>query len=133
MGEGMQEGRQVDRRQFGQQLARGAGFTVGMTAIPIVAVAEAPAVPPAPKLPVDVGEDTKAPPPEVLLLSYLVRSYPSEHFDEPTVSGIFRDLRGDVARGQLLSQFPLTNADEPAFVFHAYRNDPAFHRATEEG
>lgn len=119
----------VDRRQFAQRLVLGTGLTVGATAIPALTaeppLAEPPlTVPPAPKLPVDVGGDTPAPPPEILLLSYLVRTYPSEHFDEPTVAGIFRDIRSDVARGQLLAQFPLTNADEPAFVFTPYRSDP---------
>lgn len=120
----MKEDDLVDRRQFAQRLVLGTGLTVGATAIPALTAEPPLAVPPAPKLPVDVGGDTPAPPPEILLLSYLVRTCPSEHFDEPTVAGIFRDIRSDVARGQLLAQFPLTNADEPAFVFTPYRSDP---------
>jgi hypothetical protein len=59
---------------------------------------------------------------EVLLLTYLERRYPSEHFDDQAMRGIFGDLRGDVARGRILSEFPLKNSDEPAFVFRAYRS-----------
>jgi hypothetical protein len=57
--------------------------------------------------------------PEVLLLTYLVRQYPNEHFDEAAISGIFRDIRGDLARSRELQEFPLLNSDEPAFVFRA--------------
>ncbi len=120
----MKEDELVDRRQFAHRLALGAGLTVGTTAIPTLAADPLPLTPPAPKLPVDIVGEAPAPPPEILLLSYLVRTYPSEHFDEPTVAGIFRDIRSDVARGQLLAQFPLTNADEPAFAFAPYRSDP---------
>ena len=51
-----------------------------------------------------------------------MRRYPSDHFDDKAVRGIFGDLRGDVARGRVLSEFPLKNSDEPAFVFQAYRS-----------
>ena len=61
------------------------------------------------------------PPAEVILLTYLTRRHPSDHYDEATLQGIFRDTRGDIARGKQLSEFPLKNADEPAFVFAAYR------------
>jgi len=120
---GIREDRQVDRRQFAQQLAMGAGLTVGATAIAVVGAEPPQPTPPAPKLPVEPEGEAKTPPAEVLLLSYLVRTYPSEHFEEATLAGVFRDIRGDVARGELLAQFPLTNADEPAFVFRPYRED----------
>ncbi len=63
------------------------------------------------------------PPAEVVLLTYLTRRHPSDHFDEASLPGIFRDIRGDVARGKQLSEFPLKNSDEPAFVFAAYRKN----------
>ena len=61
------------------------------------------------------------PPMEALLLTFLLRRYPSEHFDDQALRGIFGDLRADAARGRILSEFPLKNSDEPAFVFKAYR------------
>lgn len=63
----------------------------------------------------------EAPPPEVLLLTYLVRRYPNDHLDEAAIQGIFRDIRGDLARGRALAEFPLKNSDEPAFVYSVYR------------
>lgn len=118
----MDEDNLVDRRQFAQRLILGGGLTVGAASIAGLAAEPSPPIPPAPKLPVDIGaEAPAAPPPEILLLNYLLRTYPSDHYDEPTVAGIFRDIRGDVARGELLRQFPLKNSDEPAFVFTPFR------------
>ena len=120
----MQDGL-MDRRRFAQQLTVG---TSGLAATLVASRGIGAEIPPAPKLPEDPApkpappDEAQTPPPEVLLLSYLVRTYPSEHFDEPALQGIFRDIRGDLARGQMLSEFPLKNADEPAFVFSPYRS-----------
>lgn len=113
----MSEDSQIDRRRFAERLIAGTGcLTVGFSAVP--AVGEE--VPPPPKLPTD-ADPSSDPPLELLLLTYLVRNYPSEKFDDAALQGIFRDIRGDVARGKVLSEFPLKNSDEPAFVFGAYR------------
>ncbi|HEY4262661.1 MAG TPA: hypothetical protein VGM98_21045 [Schlesneria sp.] len=108
------------RRDFARQIVLGAG----LSAVPLTAAPAASSdVPPAPKLPEDpapIGAEAP-PPPEVLLLTYLVRRYPNEHFDDVAIQGIFRDIRGDVARGRALAEFPLKNSDEPAFVYSAYR------------
>ena len=77
---------------------------------------------PAEKKPDDAATPPELPPAEVILLTYLTRRHPSDHYDEAAIQGIFRDIRGDIARGKLLSEFLLTNADEPAFVFAAYRS-----------
>ena len=53
-----------------------------------------------------------------------MQRYPSEHFGEAAIQGIFRDLRGDLARGRILSEFPLENSDEPCFEFRAFRAQP---------
>jgi hypothetical protein len=58
---------------------------------------------------------------ELLLLNLIVQRYPSEHYDAEVLRGIYGDLRGDVARGRILSEFPLKNSDEPCFAFRVYR------------
>ena len=126
----MNEDGRIDRRGFARQLAAGTGcLTAGLAGTSAVGAE----VPPAPDLPetpaAKPGENParpddatpETPPPEVLLLTYLVRSHPSDHLDEQAIQGIFRDIRGDLARGQLLAEFPLKNSDEPAFAFRAFR------------
>jgi hypothetical protein len=110
----------MQRRDFTRQLVIGAG---GFASIGAVSATAGPGTPPAPKLPEDpmpVAAEAP-PPPEVLLLTYLVRRYPNDQLDEVAIQGIFRDIRGDVARGRALAEFPLRNSDEPAFVYSAYR------------
>jgi hypothetical protein len=58
---------------------------------------------------------------ELLILSALMQTYPSERYDETAVQGIYRDIAGDLARGKQLRAFPLTNGDEPATVFRVFR------------
>lgn len=111
----------IGRREFAQKLTVGTG---GLAAAVLATSSTSGAeTPPAPKLPEDPASKPEPPvaPVEALLLSYLVRAYPSEKFDAAAIQGIYRDIRGDVARGTLLSEFPLTNSDEPAFVFSPYR------------
>ena len=121
----------MDRRHFAAQLALGAGgLTAGMTSLGQANAADdKPAQtktdggePPAEKQKEEPAPATESPSAEVLLLAHLIRRYPSDYFNEEVVAGIFRDIRGDVARGKLLSDFPLKNGDEPAFVFGAYRS-----------
>lgn len=71
--------------------------------------------------PENVSRPNEQLPEELALLNVLMRRYPSDHYDRTAIRGIFSDLRGDVARGQILSQFPLMNSDEPGSIFRAYR------------
>ena len=122
----------IDRRQFAAQLAVGASALTAATA-PLAAASAAEDKPvveknpkddkPAEKKPDDAAAPPELPSAEIVLLTYLTRRHPSDHYDEAAIQGIFRDIRGDVARGKQLSEFPLTNADEPAFVFAAYRQN----------
>jgi hypothetical protein len=124
----------IDRRGFVGRLAAGSSAVAGMLAA--VAIADEPPVaqkavePPTEPAPPDApakGADPAGQPPvasqELLLLTCLIRRYPSDHFDETAIQGIYGDLRGDLSRGRILSEFPLTNADAPAFDFRAYRGD----------
>ena len=70
------------------------------------------------------SEESGEPPPEAAyLLGLIMRRYPDERLDETAVSGIVRDIYGDLARSRALSSFPLDNSDEPGFVFKAWRAD----------
>ncbi len=127
----MSSSNRIDRRHFAAQLALGAGgFSAAMVPLAAaIAVEDQPAQnrtekkdKPVEKKPDEPAAAPELPPAEVLLLTYLTRRHPSEHYDEESLPGIFRDIRGDVARGKQLGQFPLKNSDEPAFVFAAYRS-----------
>jgi hypothetical protein len=109
----------IDRRHFATHLVLGAsGLAAALAPATLPAMAEDK---PAEKQPDEPTPKTELPPPEVLLLTYVARRHPSEHFDEASLQGIFRDIRGDIARGRQLSDFPLKNWDEPSFAFGAYR------------
>ena len=122
----------IDRRHFAAQLAVGAGaLTAAMTPLAAASAAEDKPVAdknekgdkPAEAKPDEAAAPPELPPAEIVLLTYLTRRHPSDRYDEAAIQGIFRDIRGDIARGRQLSEFPLTNADEPAFVFAAYRKN----------
>lgn len=121
----MPDAERIDRRQFTCRLAAGTGVVATVAAGAAVhSVTESAGQdrPPAPKLPEDPPARPAEPPPEVLLLTYLVRTRPSDKLDDAALQGVFRDIRGDVARGQALSEFELKNSDEPAFAFRPYRS-----------
>ena len=106
----------IDRRQFVETLLAGTGAIAALIS-PSLSLADED------KPPVEAKEAAAArPSEEVLLLTCLMQRYPSEHFDEAAIQGIFRDLRGDLARGKILSEFPLENSDEPCFEFRAFRD-----------
>lgn len=68
-------------------------------------------------------EPTEPPPEGAYLIGLITRRYPDERLDEVAVTGIIRDVYGDLARGRVLSSYPLDNSDEPGFVFQAWRAD----------
>ncbi len=110
----------IDRRRFAESLVASTGAVTALIGSSLSVNAED-------KPPAEPGEAPAAPSrpsEEVLLLTCLMQRYPSEHFDEAAIQGIFRDLRGDLARGRILSEFPLQNSDEPCFEFRAYRAQP---------
>ncbi len=105
----------IDRRRFAESLVVSSGAITAMIGSSLSLNAED-------KSPVEAKDTPSRPSEEVLLLTCLMQRYPSDHFDEAAIQGIFRDLRGDLARGKILSEFPLENSDEPCFEFRAYRN-----------
>ena len=113
----------VSRRQFGRRLALGTA-AVSLTGHSSVEADKKPkpATPDdQPKKKMSKDAD-KAPPPGLLLLEIIRQKYPDKHLDEEdVVTGIYRELRSDLARGERLSKFPLKNSDEPATHFAAWR------------
>ncbi len=101
----------VTRRDFAQQLALGIGLSA--TTVTSSATAQEP----------EKKDQPRPATPAELILTGIVQQYPSEHYTEEVIEGIFGDIRGDLARGRELSKFTLQNSDEPAFVFAAYRSD----------
>lgn len=129
MGQKADEQDRILRREFGWHLLTATAITSGTAGVisssRLLVAAEDP---PAPKLPEDPQPkpaEPALPPPEALLLTYLVRQYPNNNFDKQAIQGIYRDIQGDIARGKILSDFPLTNSDEPTFHFAAYRSNDA--------
>ncbi len=111
----------IDRRRFAESLV---ASSAAMTAL----IGSSLSVNAEDKPPAETKEAHAAAPArpseEVLFLTCLMQRYPSDHFDETAIQGIFRDLRGDLARGRILSEFPLENSDEPCFEFRAFRAQP---------
>lgn len=106
----------VDRRTFAKQLAAGS-----LAAAPLAIAA----------LPAKADEPNKAPPqapadkplsPEELALKLIQQLYPHP-LDETQLAEIQKQIAEDQRRSKTLSSFPLTNADEPAPVFAAWRSE----------
>ncbi len=61
--------------------------------------------------------------PVELLVDLVREKYPHERLDEAAIEEVRSDFRHFVGRSKTLSSFPLVNADEPGFVFSAWRAD----------
>jgi len=100
----------LNRREFAGRLAAGA-------AVPFIAagvgVASAEAA--------QKSDDSKAPSQVERMLDLIRQQYPDPRLDEAGIAEIREELEAQRARSARLSAFPLTNADEPGFVFRAFR------------
>ncbi|HUY88854.1 MAG TPA: hypothetical protein VMV10_08985 [Pirellulales bacterium] len=109
----------VNRRTFAKSIAKriaAGSLAAGPLALGAPLVAAEPqksATPPAPEQP---------PPPAELILQLLAQFYPRP-LDEAQRAEIVRQIAEDQARSKILSGFALTNADEPAPVFAAWRSE----------
>jgi hypothetical protein len=99
----------LNRREFARRFAAGA-------AIPFIAGATGDAAEAAQK-----PDDAKPPSPVERMLELIRQQYPDPRLDEVGIAEIREELEAQVARSTRLSTFPLTNADEPGFVFRAFR------------
>ena len=103
----------VSRRTFAKQIAAGS-LAAGPLAIAAPLAAEEPTkdvTSPAAERPVAPAE---------LVLQLLAQSHPHP-LDDSQRAEVLRQIEEDQARSKILSSFPLTNADEPAPVFAAWR------------
>src|SRR5262245_51406599 len=100
----------IDRRRFGTTLAAGA-----MTAAPLAV--QAAAGEPAPAAPAAAAADSAG-----LVLQRVAQEYP-DRLEPEHLEQIRRQIERHQAVSKVLSGFPLTNADEPATVFAAYRKE----------
>lgn len=98
----------LNRREFGGQIAAG-------VAVPLIAAgadtADAAQKP----------EAAKPPAPVEQMLELIRQQYPDSRLDDAGIAEIREELESQVARSARLSAFRLSNADEPGFVFQAYR------------
>lgn len=101
----------IARRTFIGHAASGLGASAVAAAGAVAAADEKPAV---------SAADFSAAKPADLLLA-LVKQLDPERLDDELLAQLRLDLESNLRRSALLSQFPLTNADEPAPVFNAWR------------
>jgi len=102
----------VSRREF-------AGRIAGAAAVPLITAGTTEASAETAQKP----DDTKSPSPVERMLELICEQYPDRRLDDPALAEIREELESQMARSARLSAFPLTNADEPGFVFKVYRGD----------
>ncbi|HEV3006566.1 MAG TPA: hypothetical protein VGX78_19000 [Pirellulales bacterium] len=103
----------LDRRTFAKRLAVGA-----MAAAPAVALrADEPANDAKREPPATTANERT---PEDLVLALVKRQYP-KNLDDAKLAQIRGQIEHQMSRSRVLGSFPLTNADEPAPVFAAWR------------
>ncbi len=62
-------------------------------------------------------------PVDLLLLEVVRQLYPDRKLTRPILEDIRRDIRHELRRAAAIKAVPLTNADEPAALFAAYRGE----------
>lgn len=102
----------LSRREFAGRFAAG-------VAVPVIAASVANDAVAAKQKPAD------AKPPSTVerMLEMIRQQYPDPRLDDAGIAEIREELESQVARSARLSAFPLSNADEPGFVFRAYRGE----------
>ncbi len=110
----------LTRRAFAHQFAF--GFT-GASAVTGIVLAQEATTPKKKEGDATGSEERPLPPEEAYLLGLILRRYPDKRLDEAAVTAIIKDIRGDVIRGRVLSNFPLQNGDEPNPGFRVWRRE----------
>jgi hypothetical protein len=102
----------LNRRAFAGRIAAGAG-------VPFIAAMSTDSPAEAARKP----EESKPPSPVERMLDLIREQYLDARLDDAGIAEIREELEAQLARSARLSAFPLTNADEPGFVFRAYRRE----------
>ena len=111
----------VNRREFAKKLAVGSA-TVPFATNLAKAADEADDMKKAEQA--DAEPEAEKPVSETdLLLEVIKQRYPNENLTDEILRHVGASISGKIGRGNYLSNFPLKNADEPGFVFSAYRSD----------
>lgn len=123
----MPPGEPLNRRDFTRLVTAGTLAGSLAAAVPPPSRAgqvsdEAPVRAPRPN---DVAPATpeRAPDAAALLAQVIQARYPQAALSKALLNEIRSDISGDLFRSIMLSSFPLSNSDEPGFVFAAYRGD----------
>ena len=115
------EKKTISRREFGKAAAAAAGLSL----VPGLITAAVPDQKSAP----GAGEtkpaapSPEAPSEEALALAAIVKLRYGSRLDEAALKEITRSLDGSLKSAAALRKVPLDNADEPAFVFRAWRSE----------
>ncbi len=108
----------LDRRSFARKMAVGALTGAALTTLPQTAESQQP--------PAETPPPQEPPAPQLDAADHLLAAL-SQQQKLPEApeqrAAILGDLRYIVQRSQLLAAYPLTNADEPAPLFSAWRAD----------
>jgi hypothetical protein len=106
---------EIDRRRFHRAL--GAMSAAGLADMSLAAESNAspPAAKPAEPAPVSAKLS------EVELYLALIASFDPEHLTAEHLAALRDEVAANLSASRTLSDFPLTNADEPAPVFAAWR------------
>lgn len=75
------------------------------------------------KKPEEPAKPSAGPLPQDLIIDLVKQQYPHERLDEAALDEVRSDVRQHLNRSKVLSSYPLTNAQEPGFVFSAWRAD----------
>lgn len=106
----------MNRREFGKVLG------VGALGLPLVGDADSLITEAAEPTDRQPAKPTEKPMSDAdLLLELIRRDYADERLTGPVLSEIRGRLSANRRRSRRLSRFPLTNADEPGFVFTSFR------------
>jgi hypothetical protein len=112
----------LDRRTFACRLAASAvAAPLGASVIEGTASAEPPVEVKKPQLPDKQPPQDQPPSPAQWILELVKQQYP-QRLEAEHLQRIAKDIETNLARSKTLSSYPLTNADEPAPVFGAYRS-----------
>ncbi len=105
----------LNRRQFGKHAAASALLLGAASGSSAEADDHQPAIAepiPPQSIPVDL-----------LLLEVVRQLFPERKLTRPILGEIRRDIRSDLRRSQAIREVPLNNANEPAALFAAYREE----------
>jgi hypothetical protein len=108
----------INRRTFTKQVVTGVIATAPVASLK--AGAGENGAPANDDKPEPARDEAKPPAPADLVRELVKRLYP-ENLDEAKLSQIHGQIEHHMSRSRVLGAFPLTNADEPAPVFAAWR------------